>query len=255
MIFNYCLQRWKLNLPNLIANWPAPSNIQALTTVRIGGYSEAPYNQNNLGLHVGDNETQVKANRAQLVNALNLACEPVWLEQTHSTDCVIVEEDANRRADAAITRSIKFPLAIMTADCLPIMFCNRSGTEIAAVHAGWRGLAFGIVENTIAKMQSPPETLMAWIGPAICPTCYKIGDEVHQTFSNRYPFTKNTFTTNGSQRYADLPKMAELILKSQGVAAVYQSGACTFELENDFYSYRREPQTGRMATLIWFKNT
>ena len=189
------------------------------------------------------------------MHTLNLPGEPVWLEQTHSTDCVIAEEDMNRTADAAITRSNNHPLAIMTADCLPIVFCNQSGTEIAAVHAGWRGLAFGILENTLAKMQSAPETLMAWIGPAICPTCYEIGDEVHQTFSSRYPFTKKTFITKGSHRYADLPVMAALILKSKGISAVFQSGACTFERNDEFYSYRREAQTGRMATLIWIKNT
>ena len=239
----------------LNANWSAPSNIQAVTTMRPGGHSHAPFNQNNLGLHVGDNEAHVRANRAQLMHTLNLPGEPVWLEQTHSTDCVIAEEDTNRNADAAITRSNKYPLAIMTADCLPIVLCNQSGTEIAAVHAGWRGLAFGILENTLAKMQSAPETLMAWIGPAICPTCYEIGDEVHQTFSSRYPFTKKTFITKSSHRYADLPKMAELILQSQGIPAVFQSGACTFEHNDEFYSYRREAQTGRMATLIWFKNT
>ena len=205
-----------------------------------------------MGLHVGDNPYHVNSNRAALVPSLQLPSEPIWLEQTHSTDCVLAEEETLRTADAAITRRESIVLAILTADCLPIVLCNRSGTEIAAIHAGWRGLVNGIVENTLNKMLSPPETLIAWIGPAICGACYEVGDEMHQAFINRYPFTASTFKHKGTQSYADLPKMAELILQAQGVGIVSQSGACTLELKNKFYSYRREAQTGRIATLIWF---
>lgn len=236
------------------ANWNAPSHIHALTTSRIGGKSSAPYDYNNLALHVGDDEQKVAANRAALVASLSLSKEPVWLEQTHTNYCVVAEEEHNRTVDAVITRTKELPLAIMTADCLPIVLCNKAGTEIAAIHAGWRGLVNGIVENTLAKMHSCPETLLAWVGPSICHKCYEIGNEVQQAYVSKYPYTASTFHNNGSSMYADLPKMAELILNAQGISAVFQSAACTFELKNELYSYRREAQTGRMATLIWIRD-
>lgn len=235
----------------LLANWSAPPNIFAMTTTREIGRSQAPYDSNNLALHVGDKEEDVVENRRRLVQALSLANEPVWLEQTHSNLAVIVENESNRIADAAITRQKNTPLAIMTADCLPIVLCNQNGSEIAAIHAGWRGLAHGIIDNTIAKMASKPETLMAWIGPAICQNCYETGEEVVQIFFERYPITKTTFQKRDAHQYANLAKMAELILNEQGVKAVYQAAACTFEQKKYFFSYRRQAQTGRMATLIW----
>ena len=240
-------------MPNLIANWPAPSTIGALTTTRVGGESQRPYQGNNLGFHVGDDEASVSANRLALRQSLLLPQEPAWLDQTHSNCCVVVEDDPNRVADAAITRRKDQPLVIMTADCLPILLCDRQGTEIAAVHSGWRGLANGIVENTLAKMHSSPGALMAWIGPAICGKCYEVGDDVWQAYTSQYPFTRDTFKRQGTRWFADLAKMAELILNHHGVQAVYQSSACTYELKNKFYSYRREVKTGRIATLIWFK--
>lgn len=238
----------------LLANWPAPPGIYALSTTRMGGSSLSPYASNNVGLHVGDNQEHVLLNRQQLIQSLALPSEPVWLEQTHSARCVVVEAETERSADAAVTRQCNTPLVVMTADCLPIVLCNQEGSEIAVVHAGWRGLVNGIVESTLAKMTSTPATLMAWVGPAICHRCFEIGDEVRSAYIERYPFTKDTFTTNGMKQFANLPKMAELVLHAAGVAAVYQSSACTFEQKNDFYSYRREPQTGRIATLIWFSS-
>ncbi len=237
----------------MIANWPAPHNISALTSTSKGGQSVGNFTSNNLGLHVGDDGPVVLANRKQLADSLGLNNELIWLEQVHSTCCVVVEEDDNRVADAAITRSPNYSLAIMTADCLPIVLCNKAGTEIAAIHCGWRGLVNGIIENTLAKMQSKGEQLMAWLGPAICPKCFEIGEEVKQQYLSRYPFTAPSFIEQGAQLFADLPGMAELILNSLGVVDVYQSGACTYESKNQFYSYRREAKTGRMATLIWFK--
>ncbi len=241
-------------MSKIYANWNAPSNIRALTTTRREGHSLPPYDQNNLGFHVGDDHDHVKENRAELVKSLALSHEPVWLQQTHTNQCVIVEDDTNRNADAAITRHSRLPLVIMTADCLPIVLCNQTGTEIAAIHAGWRGLVNGIVENTLAKMQSRPETLLAWIGPAICHKCFEIGKEVQEAYTSKYPYTAATFQNYNSRQCANLPKMAELILKAQGVEAVFQSEACTFEEKKQFYSYRREAQTGRMATLIWIQD-
>ena len=234
-------------MSDLIPHWPAPSNISALTTTLATG---------NLALHVGDDAERVNRNRKELVTRLSLPADPCWLEQTHTNHCVIVESDTLRIADAAITRSSAHPLAIMTADCLPILLCDTAGTEIAAIHAGWRGLLNGIVENTIHKMHTTPKALMAWIGPAICQQCYETGKEVQEAYIGRYPFTREAFRTSvtphATALHADLPRLAELILNASGVTAVYQSNACTFELEKKFYSYRREAQTGRIATLIWF---
>ena len=240
------------NLANLLANWPAPANISALATQRAIGASLPPYNGNNLALHVGDNPQHVQYNRHALVQSLKLPNQPIWLNQTHSTDCIIAEETQQRDADAAISRSTTHPLAIMTADCLPILLCDRMGTEIAAIHAGWRGLLNGIVENTLHKMHANRNHLMAWIGPAICHQCYATGEEVRDAYIKRYPYTTSAFYTKAAQLHANLPKLAELILQASGVVNVYQSNACSFELKNEYYSYRREPQTGRMATLIWF---
>ncbi|WP_298626044.1 peptidoglycan editing factor PgeF [uncultured Legionella sp.] len=237
-----------------LANWSAPKNITALSTTRLSGFSVTPYDKNNLGSHVGDNPDHVAQNRQQLKKLLNLPAEPVWLEQTHSTTCIIPEDDNNRNADAATTRSNNHPLVILTADCLPITLCNQQGTEIAAIHAGWKGLFNGIIENTLNKMNSDSSDLLAWIGPAICQKCYEVGDEVHQSFTEKYPLSVNAFQKSGLKWIASLPQIAELILNSRGVSAVYRSDLCTFELETEFYSYRREAQTGRIGTLIWFND-
>ncbi|WP_044012596.1 peptidoglycan editing factor PgeF [Legionella massiliensis] len=239
-------------MSNLYANWPAPANVFALTTLRTQGSSKAPYDANNLGLHVGDNPHDVNANREALRLTLERPQDAEWLEQIHSDLCVVVEEDPNRVADAAITRSAKHTLAIMTADCLPIMLCNKQGTEVAAIHSGWRGLANGIVENTLSKMHSSPDQLLAWIGPAICQSCYEVGGDVLDAYQARYSFAPKAFKPQGEKWLANLPHLAEQVLNSLGVLAVFQSKICTFEQKKDFYSYRRTPQTGRMATLIWF---
>ncbi|WED44092.1 peptidoglycan editing factor PgeF [Legionella cardiaca] len=239
-------------MTKLYANWKAPANIHGLTTSRCEGFSQPPYDKNNLALHVGDSIADVSLNRQQLSTELGLSMEPAWLEQIHSNLCVCVDEEPNRTADAAITRNPGQPLAILTADCLPILLCNQEGNEIAAIHAGWRGLVNGIVENTISKMQSSPSQLMAWIGPAICQSCFEVGDEVLQIYESRYTFSPQDFRRKGEKWHANLPKLAERVLNNADVLAVYQSNACTFEQNNKFYSYRRQPQTGRMATLIWF---
>jgi YfiH family protein len=201
---------------------------------------------------VFDNEALVKKNRTHLSQTLNLPGEPTWLDQTHSTDCVIAEEDENRIADAAITRATSHPLVILTADCLPITLCSMQGDEIAAIHAGWKGLFNGIIENTLDKMHSANQQIIAWIGPAICQNCYEVGEEVYLAFTTKYPMTQNVFKPTQSKWVANLALMAEMILLSKGIQAVYQSGLCTYELESEFYSYRRAAQTGRIATLIWF---
>lgn len=238
---------------NLIANWAAPINISALTTYRFSGVSKAPFDSNNLGFHTGDNVDDVKINRLALTRSLSLPSSPEWLNQTHSTECIIVEEEKLRNADAAITRSKNKVLAIMTADCLPILLCNQQGTEIAAIHAGWKGLVNGIIENTLIKMHSPPDKLLAWIGPAICQSCFEVGNEVRELFQANYSFGNNFFIQKSPDKWlGNLAGLAEKILNQNNVTDVFQSNACTFERKKEFYSYRREQQTGRIASLIWF---
>lgn len=248
-------------LNHLNAQWSAPSNVIALSTTRSGGKSRSPYDENNLALHVGDNEQDVLQNRRMLVETLSLPSMPEWLEQTHTNHCILIEETQHRLADAAVTRQAGTVLAIMTADCLPIVMTNHQGTEIAAIHAGWRGLANGIIESTLNQMHADRADLMAWIGPAICQHCYETGNEVQRIFTQHYPFTQSAFQYQQKKLYANLPAMAEMVLKYHGVNLVYQSKQCTFEAKNEknnknqYYSYRHEKQTGRMGTLIWFRET
>lgn len=237
----------------IFANWPAPSNVKALVTTRQSGFSHPPFDSNNFGLHVGDNPIDVLANRKALNATLQLPSEPIWLDQQHTNHCIIVEQDSNRLADAAITCQQNRPLVIMTADCLPILLCNQQGNEIAAIHAGWRGLVNGIIENTLAKMQSPASQLIAWIGPAICSSCFEVGQEVLEAYQKQYSFVSSSFQSKGDKWLANLPELAENVLKLSGVFSVFQSKLCTFEQKNKFFSYRRESQTGRMVSLIWFK--
>ncbi len=242
-------------MKTILANWKAPKNITALTTTRLGGYSKAPYDSNNLAFHVGDNPQDVEKNQQQLIELLNLPNKPAWIEQTHSTICIIPEKENTREADAATTQSCNHPLVILTADCLPITLCNQQGTEIAAIHAGWRGLCNGIIENTLTKMKSSSSDLIAWIGPSISQKNYETGEEVYQSFIKNYPQSQIAFKPSKPYKwFANLPLIAEQVLNSLGIKAVYQSNLCTFELKDELYSYRRAAQTGRIATLIWFNS-
>lgn len=242
-------------MQNIIANWPAPNNICGLTTTRIEGASKNEYAYNNLGMQVNDDNNDVMLNRAALRTNLNLPAEPFWLKQTHTNICTEVTNHAcDNAADAAITRNTQIPLVILTADCVPILICNRAGTEIAAIHAGWKGLVGGIIENTVKKFSEPAANYLAWIGPAICKDCYETGDEIKQQFLNKYAYVQAGFSDNYPKTHTDLPKIAEIILQKHGVNQVYQSNNCTFAENDKFYSYRRQAKTGRIATLIWFKD-
>lgn len=214
---------------HLLANWPAPKHIKALTTT----------------CHM---------DLMDLKSHFHLPDEPIWLNQTHSNICVNTKTDDNRDADAAVAKHPKQVLAIRTADCLPIVLCNQEGTEIAAIHAGWRGLCSGVIENTLETMDSDPTQLMAWLGPAICNHCFEVGPEVPEQFLVNYPFALDAFTPKNDEKYlGDLSKIASLILTNHGVNDVFCANQCTFEEKNTYFSYRREKQTGRIATLIWFK--
>lgn len=241
-------------MQNLIANWQAPQNICALTTTRLGGVSLGAYASNNFGTHVEDNFANVMQNRKNLSKNLNLPGEPFWLEQTHTNICVnVTTRNASPNADASITRNKQIPLAILTADCVPIVICNQQGDEIAAIHAGWKGLVSGIIENTVRQFTSPAADYLAWIGPAICQNCYATGSDVQNQFINKYIFLKEAFNERNEKIYANLPKIANLILNNLGISKVYLANTCTYEENDKYYSYRRQAITGRIATIIWFQ--
>lgn len=250
-----------LILQYLKPNWTAPSNIRAYTTTRHDGISEGVCASNNLALHVGDDPSHVQHNRERLIEKMSLPQAPEWLQQTHSNKCIQVDTDDSREGDAAYSRTNGRVLTIMTADCLPILLCNHHGTEIAAVHAGWRGLVNGVIENTIAHFTDKRANLIAWIGPAICGNCYEVGEEVRlQAIANdalartQTAFRKSpNFSEKQPKWLANLPYLAELCLKKSGVQNIYQSQECTYELSDRYYSYRKQVQTGRIASLIWIQ--
>lgn len=252
MIFNFLSKLWMTAVNKFDANWHVPSNVKAFTTLRYAGFSSYPFHENNLATHVGDKITDVHLNREQLSLAFHLPKTPAWLEQTHSNCCITLEETDTRTADASVTRLADQPLALLTADCLPILLCNTQGNEIAAIHAGWRGLVDGVIENTVERMHSPLNTIIAWIGPAICHSCFEVGEELWLLYQKKYPFALKGFYQKEKKWHANLALLAEYILHNLGILNVFQSNACTFEQKNNFYSYRRETQTGRMATIIWF---
>lgn len=234
-------------------NWSAPNNVHAFTTTRLGGVSQAPYDSFNLADHVGEDEAIVAANRAILKTALSLPNEPIWLEQTHST--IVLPATPNNRgkkADAAFTNAPNQVCAIATADCLPILLCNKTGTHVAAIHAGWRGMAHGIIENTVTALQT--KNLCVWLGPAIGPSEYEVGEEVKQEFISADPNATTAFTPSPQGRWlANLYQLARLRLQRLGINEIFGDDYCTFTDKNLFYSYRRDgAKTGRMVSLIWF---
>ncbi|MCQ8877807.1 peptidoglycan editing factor PgeF [Pseudoalteromonas shioyasakiensis] len=234
--------------------WQAASNIGALSTTRIGGLSSAPYASFNLGLHVGDDEQTVLANRERL--ATHLPAKPIWLNQVHSSDVVIVDEAFDKAhlsdADALYTRLALQPLAIMTADCLPILLSSGCGQEIAAIHGGWRGLNSGIIANTLAQFTTPLDKVIAWLGPAIGADKFEVGAEVKSAFCQQSAEHLHAFQAIESGKYlADIYMIARSQLKQFGVTHISGGEYCTVTQQEQFFSYRRDGRTGRMATLIW----
>lgn len=246
----------------LIPDWPAPCKVRALSTTRRGGVSLAPYDDGgggggwNLGLHVGDDPEAVKANRARL-RAL-VPDEPAWLNQVHGVDVLdAATVSAAPAADASFAAIRGVVCAVQTADCLPVLYCDSSGTVVAAAHAGWRGLAGGVLENTVLQMRARGATeIMAWLGPAIGPRSFEVGEDVRTAFVARDASTASAFVVrpNVPGKYlADLYALARMALGAVGVTAVYGGGRCTFEEEAAFYSFRRQRVTGRMASLVWLE--
>ncbi|MGD8419593.1 MAG: peptidoglycan editing factor PgeF, partial [Gammaproteobacteria bacterium] len=218
------------------------------------GVSESPFDSFNLGLHVGDDAAQVLRNRARLERELALPAEPCWISQTHGVRAVVLEEDANREADAAITRVRGQVAVVMVADCLPVLLCNRDGSEVAAVHAGWRGLQAGVIQSALASMRSEAAQLMAWIGPGISREVFEVGDEVLEAFEASIDDARDFFEAHGPGHWlCDLGGLAERVLERQGVDRVWRDTRCTYRDAGKFYSYRRDRVTGRMAALIWIK--
>ncbi|MDP3538899.1 MAG: peptidoglycan editing factor PgeF [Azonexus sp.] len=238
----------------LIPDWPAPVNVRALQTLRSGGCSPAPWDSFNLGDHVGDASENVVANRAALRQLL--PAEPLWLNQVHGIAAVdAAKSPFSISADAAYSRTAGVVCTVMTADCLPVLFCNRAGSVVAAAHAGWRGLEAGVLEATVKAMATNPGEILAWLGPAIGPQFFEVGDEVRAAFLSRDPLAASAFIAGASGKWlADLYLLARQRLESIGIVNISGGDRCTFSEEESFFSYRRDGVTGRMATLIWFES-
>jgi YfiH family protein len=234
--------------------WPAPACVRAYTTVRSGGFSRPPYDSFNLGKHVGDDWLAVTVNRTKLTLALKLPRDPIWLEQTHGTNVVNANKVAvGVVADAAYADQPGAVCAILTADCLPLLLTDKKGSKVAAVHAGWKGLAAGIIEATVKELNLPPNELLVWLGPAISTEHYEVGEEVRQAFVQQHSEAKKAFTPHEHQKWlADLYLLANQALHRLGVTHIYGGDFCTYSQQDLFYSHRRDKgKTGRMATLIW----
>lgn len=242
----------------LFADWPAPIGIRALTTLRTGpGVSPAPFAAFNLGTRSGDAPGNALINRARLAAALELPSAPAWLQQVHGT-AVFAAGTADDTggvepvADAAVADAGAAVLAVLTADCLPVLFCSDDGQRLGAAHAGWRGLAAGVLEATVAAMAVPPARLLAWLGPAAGPQSYEVGQEVYAEFVTRDVRCLSAFSaTRPGHWRVDLYALARLRLHDAGVARVFGGGLCTIADPARFFSHRRDRSTGRMATLIW----
>lgn len=245
------------NLNFITPNWPAPANVKALQTTRIGGVSQGPYTSLNLGEHVKDDPLAVAHNR-QLLSPY-LPSEPVWLNQIHSTEVIdAAKSGCLENADGAFTTQADVVCVTMTADCLPVLLCDKAGTVVAAVHAGWRGLCDGVIEAAIAKMPVKSEDIMAWLGPAIGPNAFEVGDDVREQFMQKDVQAISAFTSHGDKWLCDIYTIAKQRLTAVGVKAIYGSSVneefCTYTDEARFFSFRRDNVTGRMASLIWLSN-
>lgn len=235
----------------IVPDWPAPANVRALSTTRAGGVSVGSYASLNLGDHVADDPAAVAENRTRLRRYL--PTEPVWLKQVHRADVTDADRASGTpEADAAVARRVGAVCAVLTADCLPVLLCDHAGSVVAAAHAGWRGLAGGVVEAAVAAMGVAPDTVLAWLGPAIGPAAFEVGGEVREAFLAQIPAAEAAFAARPEGKWlADIFLLARLRLQKIGVTAIYGGGVCTYTDAGRFYSYRRDGATGRMASLIW----
>lgn len=238
----------------IIPDWPAPENINACTTTRVGGNSVGMYQGMNLAAHVGDDVTAVELNRSLLKDQINLPTEPFWLQQIHSNNITTVTSENNfSKADGAVTDNKNIVCAVLTADCLPVLLCDKSGKKVMAVHAGWRGLDAGIIHNAVTSMNVDPQELLVWMGPAISGAVYEVGIEVYNKLS-KTELHKNSFERVDETHWlCDLVALATVDFNQCGIDNIYGGKFCTFQQKSDFYSYRRDGECGRMASLIWME--
>lgn len=242
-----------MTAPELLRpDWDVPANVRAVMSTRRGGVSRGPYESFNLAAHVGDDGGAVAANRHRLRHALGLPAEPGWLDQVHGASVAVLERGRVGPADAAVTFVPGHVCAILVADCLPVFLAGRAGDRVGIAHAGWRGLAGGVVEATVAALACDPASLVAWLGPAIGREAFEVGDEVRAAFVDRDPGAAGAFRAGRAGRFlADLPALARRRLAALGVGPVSGGGSCTFSDAGRFFSYRRDGATGRMAALAW----
>ncbi len=242
--------------PFIEPDWPAPAGVIALSTRRVGGGSEWPYDTFNFALHVGDEPAAVEHNRQALLRALPGVQQIQWLEQVHADRVVEAGDATLPQADASTSCHRGLACAVLTADCLPLLLCDRAGTRVAAVHAGWRGLAGGVVQRALARFDCPPGDMLAWLGPAIGPDAFEVGPEVREAFlrswgGDRGPEIGAAFSAGRGDRYfADLYRLAREALLGSGVTAIYGGEHCTYSEKESFFSHRRDGPTGRMVSLI-----
>nr|VFK22956.1 MAG: conserved hypothetical protein [Candidatus Kentron sp. MB]VFK26559.1 MAG: conserved hypothetical protein [Candidatus Kentron sp. MB]VFK74550.1 MAG: conserved hypothetical protein [Candidatus Kentron sp. MB] len=249
----------------LTPDWPAPANVRAYITTRQGGVSRSPWDGFNLADHVGDDPSAVAANRALLVEKLHLPTAPCWLHQVHGT--TVIDADGScpgLSGDASITQTPNRVCAVLTADCLPVLFCDRLGAEVGIAHAGWRGLAHGVLESTVCALQADPKDLLVWLGPGIGPGAFEVGDDVRDTFIQEHAAATRAFSPQafsprvcspmGDRWLADLYLLARQRLQRLGVRAIHGGGFCTYRDRERFFSYRRDGVTGRMASVIYLLN-
>jgi hypothetical protein len=237
----------------IVPEWPIPAGVAACSSTRVGGVSHDAWASLNLGAHCGDNPEDVEENRKRMFAAGNLPSKPVWLEQVHGKDVLKLTEEpyASKRADASYSNTPGTVCAVMTADCLPVLFCNRAGTEVAAAHAGWRGLCAGVLEETVACFDDAPGNIIAWLGPAIGPMAFEVGPEVREAFIEQDSQAVSAFQPTGDKYLADIYQLARQRLGNVGVTQIFGGDRCTFTEKGDFFSYRRDKTTGRMASFIW----
>lgn len=244
----------EIDTPFFHANWDAPKNVHTLISTRVGGVSEGVYASLNMGAHVGDKPEHVARNRA-LMQA-HVSVPIVYLDQVHGVNVVQAADGVGtlQKADASVDSSGKVACAVMTADCLPVLFCDVSGSVVAAAHAGWRGLAAGVLQNTIAAMKVAPEQIMAYLAPAIGAEAFEVGQDVFDAFCGTHPDARAAFVAIGEGKYlADIYQLARQVLTQAGVSYISGGEHCTVLERERFFSYRRDGQTGRMASVIWLE--
>ena len=233
-------------------DWPAPARVRAFVTERAGGASSGPYATLNLATHVGDSPERVAENRAVLRGGVPLPAEPVWLAQVHGTTVLDLDRDEPAPADGAVTSRVGVVCAVLTADCLSVIFASRDGGRVGVAHAGWRGLLAGVLPAAVRALRTPPADIVAWLGPAIGAARYEVGAEVRDAYLARDAAAGAAFTRNERGRWqADLYALARASLSAAGVGAVHGGGFCTYREAERFFSHRREAPCGRFATLVW----